>query len=582
MKIHEFHKGLNFFAYQEWVGDYGQQIYNEMASVYSFELTHLCITFDAISVIKASIQHLLDLGEDYELQEVLLKSMRLQRVVGCMGTIYFLSDSNAVATFRVNIGQLIYDSTTSQYSISYYVSMNKYDSQIIKYSKSVEWPDGSEKAPSNFIDFGKCEVDQRKVRNSDKARRVVIALAVVLTVVAGLAAFLATRFFEKNFQLLENGKEVDIGDYIVFGYIVVHTVQLLALDNNELILSSPLIKLLGMNWVSLYDFQFFKFWKLYELNLWFVYVYIVLVLLFLKANESCIQRYFLLSKLKDIADILLPLYGHLLFIPVTSNLMNIFMCSRSIGERLEDSYLDRDCHSFCFTGKHFKYSAAGGVGLFLYIFISTIIRPVWENQLINLNIKVKTSFYSILSVFQVIFVMTNAVLGMFNKNFVGFTAAILVLGLVIISWLYKPMNYERANISLITFLFVAFWCILLSSIYPYASNGLVVVIFYFVGIGVIFFSGAFFSAKAPRIFLLSKKKSMAKLFQKHFRSGSSVNYEDDNESNPEDEKKNDYIQGDVLVKKLENAVSQLDRSSGATVITSQAAEIRDNTRIENF
>ena len=135
IKRQEFIDGINIFNYKEWIGDLGKQLYNEISSIVDYQPTYLCITYDSISVLKYSINHLLLLGEDYDSAQVLLKSMRLQKLTGCMGTIFFLSDSNAVATFQVGVGKLQFNQTSNKYYLSFYATSNKYDTQVIKYLK---------------------------------------------------------------------------------------------------------------------------------------------------------------------------------------------------------------------------------------------------------------------------------------------------------------------------------------------------------------------------------------------------------------------------------------------------------------
>lgn len=49
----------------------------------------------------------------------------------------------------------------------------------------------------------------------------------------------------------------------------------------------------------------------------------------------------------ELAEIIIPILGHIGFLPIMSTLFNIFLCDKSIGDEFTDSFMNKDCYEFC-------------------------------------------------------------------------------------------------------------------------------------------------------------------------------------------------------------------------------------------
>jgi predicted membrane protein len=56
--------------------------------------------------------------------------------------------------------------------------------------------------------------------------------------------------------------------------------------------------------------------------------------------------------------LLMPTLSNFLFLPLVSLLSTVFMCSKGISESLTESFFNKDCHEFCWRGKHIGYAIA--------------------------------------------------------------------------------------------------------------------------------------------------------------------------------------------------------------------------------
>lgn len=561
-KRQEFLVGINIFTYKEWIGELGEKLYGEITSIIPYEPTYLCITYDSVSVLKYSINHLLNLGEDYESTEILMKSMRLQRLTGCMGTIFFLSDSNVVATFQVGLGKLIFNKTSNQYFISFYATSNKYDTQIIKYSKEIEWPSGEDSAPSNFIDFGVCGLDERIVRPSQKGKTIVIIISCLISMISVICAWLSTKIFTYDLYQIEKGREASLSDYSIIFYMFLQSFQILALGSNNGVFKYANIKihkLIGMNWISLYDLEFFKFWKIINMYLILSYIYILLMLIPERIRARCFGSVYLLSRFNDLIDISLPIIGHYLFIPVVSSLMSIFSCSNATGDDLIDSYLDRDCNMRCYSESHLRYSYSSGIALFLYVVLSVLYRPDWDMKQVSLSIITKVNYYAVQSVFQVLIVTIQTVFDMYSLIYSGVINGIIIILFFLYTIKSKPYNYERGYLVQKYFLMLTSWCVLLASFFDIVRNKTIFVAFYFSIIGLFVIFGIYSFYRIEDSFSSPQKSNIETIFKKYMSKGS---FADENESKYLD---HEHIDNTVMEDKGKGNVS--------TFVTSQQGEL---------
>lgn len=266
--------------------------------------------------------------------------------------------------------------------------------------------------------------------------------------------------------------------------MLLQVLQILALGSNKVFefFNIEFHKLIGLNLISFFNLESSKFWKIIDIYLYLKYLYIFFFLITIKTKQTIFQSHYFLSKLKDLIDIFLPLIGHFLFIPLISSLLNIFSCSNAIGDYLENSYLDRDCNVFCYKGIHLTYSYICSIGLFFYIIISVLNRPYWDIQQVSLNIRTKTEYYSIQSIFQITVVIINAIFETNQIKYVGFAISINVFIFLLLTFAIKPYNYERGVMIQKVFLVLAFWCFLLQSVFVYAENKIAFASIYFAGI----------------------------------------------------------------------------------------------------
>ena len=53
------------------------------------------------------------------------------------------------------------------------------------------------------------------------------------------------------------------------------------------------------------------------------------------------------SVIEFLGEKIMPTLGSILFVPLIYGLIGILKCREAVGDELEDSFLDRDCNTFC-------------------------------------------------------------------------------------------------------------------------------------------------------------------------------------------------------------------------------------------
>jgi hypothetical protein len=79
-----------------------------------------------------------------------------------------------------------------------------------------------------------------------------------------------------------------------------------------------------------------------------------------------------------IAETALPIIGNAAFIPIISILLDVFLCTESVGDAYTDSYMDRDCFVWCWEEEHIGYAAMSSICLVFYVPFAIYARPWWQ------------------------------------------------------------------------------------------------------------------------------------------------------------------------------------------------------------
>jgi hypothetical protein len=110
------------------------------------------------------------------------------------------------------------------------------------------------------------------------------------------------------------------------------------------------------------------------------------------------------------AETALPVIGNAAFIPIISILLDVFLCTESIGDDYTDSFMNRDCHVWCWEGEHVTFAAVAAICLLVYSPFAIYARPWWQYYQHSLSIIASPRFLMLKSVVQMLLIVLSRTL----------------------------------------------------------------------------------------------------------------------------------------------------------------------------
>lgn len=501
-KRKELLEGALLTSFYEYQTELGKQVQTELSELYS-DIKFLCITYDTFLVVKNAIQHLINAGEDFDDHSLLIRAMRTQKFTGCSGDVFFSEESNSRATSISAVDQVVYNKTLQKYTSVTLALANKFSIVTLKYLRSPVWPSGLPEFPSNYIQASKCGFkDSQKQKCSAGQTQILIVSAVYLGITV-VSAYLSYKTFNCNIESMSEKVHATYNDKTFIFFFVLEFFQIITLEPANGIFAKNLNSLqffVGFDFIEYFNFQFSDFWKVYFVLIIVSTVFVVMAAIVFVLRKFLIRSSRGLYLFGIFSETILPFIGHVGFFPITLQLLMIFDCGEGIGDTLLDGFMKRDCSEFCYQGKHKLYVIPSSIVIFLFLFTSTFLRPFWEISQINLHLKTRPIYLSLLSIFQVLLICINLNIKVLNETIAGFTLTGVFIVIILLTIRIKPYNYERAIVYQLFVLIIACWIILVSSFSLVFDNNSIIIPLYFGGILVFFILGAFITFRYPKRF----------------------------------------------------------------------------------
>lgn len=78
-----------------------------------------------------------------------------------------------------------------------------------------------------------------------------------------------------------------------------------------------------------------------------------------------------------ICEVVMPIIGNLLFLPILAILINIFICTKGSGNDFDETILDKDCTTYCWKNDHIIYAIFSATFILIYLPLAVYFRPYW-------------------------------------------------------------------------------------------------------------------------------------------------------------------------------------------------------------
>ena len=233
-----------------------------------------------------------------------------------------------------------------------------------------------------------------------------------------------------------------------------------------------------------------------------------------------------------LANSLLLIIGHLLFLPTVSILFNIFSCYGSTGDNLTDSFLENDCKTNCYTGTHKSFAIYTFLVLFLFISLGTFYRPSLQYTNLDQNVKTKSKFIIFQTWIQLVIVISNKTLKNENQTTHGIVIIIVLFGYLVGTYIMKPYNFQRPLIGHCFFIIGALWTMLTSVMFREVQSITVWIVLEFVGLALISIIGMIIFKRSIEMLYSVKGKDITTLFlfqcfkkyEKHIKDIDSIDF----------------------------------------------------------
>ena len=498
LKRQEIYAGALISNHVEFEGDFGQSIEKELKKKYKV-IMNMCLTYDGFKTISNSVKYLISRGEDYEDLNLLMKTMRTQKFIGCSGEVYFIPDENSRNKPWLGFLQLVINSTSNEYDFVPILKINKFAVIAAEVINSPVWPTGGALVPSCYRVNDACLYKSTsRLQNSSVGLYI---FSCILLIIVMISSYVSIRMFKYEMNVIKDKVNLFYYDAFTYGFIICHFFQILALEPSRGLLNRKTNKLnlkLGLEIIEIGNLKMQDYWQFYLVLLLTVGIYVLLTVFVLMSNKYCLRIANSFCIFKVFITFILPVIGNFGFIPLSLMLLSIFKCEKddSIG-----AVFSRDCTQYCYKGKHLLYLVFGSVFISLYLSLSTILRPYWEMKQSTLNINTKVSFFGILSIFQVALILCKVLVGESNQVLQGYFLSCLIFCFIIVIVKIKPFNYERLNIFITITLSINFWVMIFSSTELILGYETQMIIAMFCGIFVILIIGLKVQSRYPKKFI---------------------------------------------------------------------------------
>ncbi|CAG9333810.1 unnamed protein product [Blepharisma stoltei] len=502
----------------EYTGTFGNEIKTLMAAYWgntpSFKATHFDNTFFSAYGLDTTINR----GEDFENSTILNRNLRKQRITSASGVISIDSSSNDrsyMVLDILNTYQYVTNSSFVEVIAGNYIPTS---SNPIQFYTNLTWPGYTSTTPTDTrTPDSSCPFDESDATTSVKGIAALATICISMALMAILIAiFIWKQYSHSDVKKLTEPKEIQFADSIIFATMIIETFQYINIGPS--FNSDPITGYIGgvfnidlKNVVSLKGDTYFAFM---DVVFTLVGFWLLMFIILIRTHTGCVEKIWIFKFLSTSAHDIMSILGNLLFLPIMTSLLSVFQCSKSIGDNLEDSYMDIDCNQYCWTGRHLSYAISSIIALLIYFPLAVIYRPVWQSLQLQQNLRCQPKYLLIKSCAQVIFITVNKTLKLVDSIAQGLTYLLLFSLFIFYNLKFKPYNYDRANMwQVILFICVA-WSVLFSSISKAVDTGLIVImIIKIIGWSALITIGFVLQVKKfPSLLYRPQPQSIAKLF----------------------------------------------------------------------
>lgn len=448
-KISAVSQGALLLSPSLFVGQTGSQVRGKVQTIDGpLYMPNTCLYYDLAYLYFYAVDYLMQRGMDYEDPVVLVQAMRETYFVGCSGFFKIQKGSNDRDESRMDIYNFQFDAENHTFKLVKVGVVNPYGASPTTLIASIQWPDLQPTFPYRKPQYLDCPYTQASivpVTASKSIAFMIYSTIVGLSICTVAVIWRQWRAFSPS--ALRQKQPLSTEDVTVFLSIVLDYFQYISLgpDASGLISSlwstsstlsltlSEFVNLTsGVYWVALNSVLFLT-------SLWTCVCFCLFggVILSRKCKKW----------LSDCSLIQwMPLVSNTLFFSVISTLSNVYQCSYGLSPALTDSFMDKDCLTFCWSGRHLRYVLGCTAALLIYLPVSLITRPIWQELQPNLHIKAYPTTQLIKALAQMVLLGLAGILRTDYPRIHGYTYICVVSVFIGFMLTNRQFNYSRVNL----------------------------------------------------------------------------------------------------------------------------------------
>ena len=408
-----------------------------------------CGYYDCALLVSHSLDYMIARGLHYERGQDLVSAMRGTRFVGCIGRVQIEQGTNDNIPGDSTILNLHYDEGKDTVELLTVASYSPDKAVMFHITGNVQWPNGKTYFPDSWEKDKDCPYLEKDIVDFPKGQMVGLVNCFVFSgVTGGVTVLIWRKWWRVSMPQMQSEQNISIEDVLVLASIPVDFLQFAAVAPNFDI-SSLLRNILNstsFSIESLINFTHGVFWAIEIAVFVMVLLYVLIFGMKLLGLDEKLRKWDCCSFADYWADLLLPTFGNVMFLPIISTLLSTFNCYRAVGENYTDSFLNRDCAEMCWSGKHLYYASIAAVCLAIYTPIAVFTRPLWQDLQPNLHLKALPLYLMLKSVLQIVLISASATLKFSYQTAHAIVNLVLISAYFCFLLKFRAFNYARATL----------------------------------------------------------------------------------------------------------------------------------------
>ena len=404
-----------------------------------------CVHYDNAMLVAHSVDYMLVRGRHYEHGLELIKAMRTTRFHGCGGIIQIEPGSNDRRPGDYSVLNAHINETTGALELVEAAIYSPLKMQLFTLLPALQFPDGNNISfPDTWLSDPNCPYLSRDIHEFPPGKALTLAICCLyFGLVIAIFSLIWLKASLPPPEMLIRPVVMSFEDGFFELLFLMESLQFLVLLPTLPLPSflTDLINLISLNLTATVSFSHGVFWALLSI-LMAVIVVCMLV--------GYIRKYQPNSALVHIICSVMSGPG---LLPVSTTLLNTFICDKAIGSSYSSSILARDCYYTCWSGTHLGFAISAFIFLVVFTLFVAWTRINQQNSHSDLHLKAYSAHITAHTVLQTSLIAGSVALKPFPPLYYSVLYCAGMSGMAMFTCIRKGFNYERVNLwyKLVTF-----------------------------------------------------------------------------------------------------------------------------------